>query len=145
MNTNVTIDIFNGADARAAVMAAVRTLFAAMPGQRPMLVPSTGNRGDLLLGIIEQELRARDVIPGSCAPASGLWALVRQGWATVEIVAPDLPYRRERISKELLGADLWVVCDIDAVARTGPFILDVFSQHLHPIDRLRLLADRPGA
>lgn len=142
MNTNVTIDIFIGADARAAVTAAVQALFAAVPGQRPLLVPSTGNRGDLLLGIIEQELRARDVVPGSCAPASGLWALVRQGWATVEIVAPDLPYRRVRISNELVGAEPWVVCDVDAVARTGPFVLDVFSRYLHPVDRLRMIADR---
>lgn len=142
VNTNVTIDIFTGTDARAAVMAAVRTVFGAIPGHRPLLVPSTGNRGDTLLGIIEHELRAHDVVPGSCVPANGPRALVRQGWAPVEIVAPDLPFRRVRISNELVGAEPWVVCDVDAVARTGPFVLDVFSRHLHPVDRLLLLADR---
>ncbi len=142
MTKNTTIHVFTGPDAGSPVKDAVPVLLDAVPGVRPLLVPSTGEREDMLLRIAEDELRAGNAFPEVSVPARGRWALVGRHWTTVEIRAPDLPRRRVRISKALGDGEPWIICDVDAVARTGPFILDVFSRHLHPLDRLRLLADR---
>lgn len=63
----------------------------------------------------------------------------------MELVLPELPIRRVRIAEGLAGENPWIVCDVDVIAATGPFVLDVFSRYLNPLDRARLLADRERA
>ncbi len=142
MHTTVAIHVFTGVDAASTVKGAVPLLRATAVEPRPLLVPSSGETADALLSLLVTELRAGDVAPIVCVPAHGPRALMGSTWAPVEIETPDLPRHRVRIARALAGTEPWIVCDVDAVARTGPFILDVVSRYLHPLDRVRLLADR---
>ena len=138
----VPVHVVIGPDALSTVKAAMPIVLATFPAEAPLLVPSTGETGDMLLNVMSDALRAVEVIPGVLVPADGPRALMRAAWTSVEISAPDLPRRRVRIASGLVGKAPWIICDVDAVAGTGPFVLDVVSRYLHPFDRLRLLADR---
>ena len=142
MLADVPVHIVTGPDAPFAVRNAIPILLAGFSGAPPLLVPSTGESEDSLLSAVRSALHASGVIADVCVPAHGPGRVIRAAWATVEIKAPDLPRHRVRVSHVLADASPWIMCDVDAVARTGPFILDVFTRHLHPLDRLRLLADR---
>ena len=142
MHAVVPVHIVTGPDAPFVVRNAIPILLAGFSGAPPLLVPSTGESQDSLLSAVRSALHASGVTADVCVPAHGPGRMIRGAWTSLEIDAPDLPRRKVRIASGLVDAAPWIICDVDAVARTGPFVLDVLSRHLHPFDRLRLLADR---
>lgn len=148
----VAVHVFTGADIREASARAIQlspedappAQLPLQPLRRLLLVPSSGHRGDPLLAAVSGALRDTGVGARQLAFMERFRPL--GGWAGVVLAPPDRPRRRIRIAKALAGEHPWIVCNVDAVARTGPFVLDVFSRFLHPLDRARLLADRnrPG-
>lgn len=140
----VPINIFIGMDAAGVVADAVHSISVerSLDGG-PLLLPSTGNADDALVALLRNALIARGILPSEAAESNAWSVVIGTGcWTDVDIPPPDLPRRRVKISRQLADSDVWIVCDVDVVAETGPFVLDVVSRHLHPLDRLRQLADR---
>lgn len=145
-NRNATIHVFIGPSAASTVTRAVAHLEDQEGfSHQPVLVPSTGRTEDPLITRVDQALHECGAHARWIVPVAGVRSLVSGAWKEVRLQLPDLPNRRVRIANELIDAEPWVVCDVDAVARTGPFVLDVFSGYLHPWDRLSQFAHRDRA
>ena len=139
----VTVHVCVGSDEREVAMLAVAAMdVGELRSGQPLLVPSTGRSDDQVLALVDRALREHGVPSRRFAPVTGLRSIIGGGWTTIEIELPDLPSRSVRVPNELVSASPWIVCDVDAVARTGPFVLDALARYLHPLDRLRHLADR---
>lgn len=142
-DTNVALHIFTDQEEEQAVKCATRHIILSETlRETPVLVPSTGQIGDCLLALIELALHDLGVSSRRTVPARGPRSLFRDDWTVVELSLPDLPKRRVRIAKTLARGGFWIICDVDAVASTGPFVLDVLARHLHPLDQLRQIGDR---
>lgn len=140
----VPINIFIGMDAAEVVADAVQSISIEQGlADAALLLPSTGNADDALAALLRSTLIARGILPSAVVEPNA-WSVVigNARWQDVDISPPDLPTRRVKISQQLADSDVWIVCDVDTVAETGPFVLDVVSRYLHPLDRLRQLADR---
>src|SRR5690606_34549783 len=61
----------------------------------------------------------------------------------VDIHASSSTLQHVRLPASLLDATrLICVVDLDRVAKTGPFVLDLLARYVSPVDRLRIIASR---
>ena len=114
----------------------------------PLLVPSTLDQGDSLVGAVQRGFRARSVASSVVVPersirlGTGVLSRQRPVWKGAHLALPDKPYHEVLLPARLLEADAVIfVTYVNAVARTGPFQLDLLSRYLRPRHRLRQLVD----
>lgn len=114
----------------------------------PLLLPSSLNQGDVLVGGMRRSFRARSVTASVAVPEpalrlpTGVLRGKRSVWRATGLSLPDKPDRRVLLPIRLLDADaVLYVSHVNAVARTGPFQLDLLSRYLHPRHRVRHLVD----
>ncbi len=114
-----------------------------------ILLPSSLNERDDVVQATKRILDHSGAIARIVTPRTHqrrLTSLVRPliadpAWRAVPIDLPGTALRRVVLPAELVCPDQrFIVCDLDRVAATGPFILDLLARYLHPRDRLRVLA-----
>lgn len=118
----------------------------------PLLLPSTLDQRDSLVAAMQRGFRARSVASSVVVPERSIRLGTRARsrnrpvWKGANLAVPDKPHHEMLLPIRLLEADtVLFVTHINAVARTGPFLLDLLSRYVHPRHRLRQLADRDRA
>lgn len=115
-----------------------------------VILPSSLRRTDRLAGAVREVLRNERVASRLLVPANPVAALLprlprtpARSWIDFEIHPPDMPPVTISLPDPLYGGSpVWSVTDVDAVAGTGPYILDLVARYLHPLGRLRQLGSR---
>jgi hypothetical protein len=119
----------------------------------PLLLPSSLSREDDLVRSLRRSLRTYAVSSSVVVPEHPLRAATgavitgqRLRWREVRLSLPDKADREVLLPRRLLGQNpLVYATHVDAVARRGPFQLDLLSRYVHPRHRIRQVIDRDRA
>lgn len=130
-----------------AVAGAVEFIAGSLP-ESPCLLPSSLDRSDPLVQAIGRELLALERSSSVVVPEhplrllSGMFSAKRREWQAVDLSLPDRPDRDVLLPIPLLAGNTIVyITHVNAVARTGPFQLDLLSRYVHPRQRIRQVVD----
>lgn len=114
----------------------------------PLLLPSSLDRGDALVHAIRRELRAQGSSSSVAVPRPPFRFVTRtlpgkrSEWRAAGLLLPDAPGRDVLLPSRLLaGEAVLYVTHVNAVARTGPFQLDLLTRYVHPRLRIRQVID----
>lgn len=115
-----------------------------------VMLPASLNHRDRLGAIVRRRIApdARIVIPeGGKQLLVALATGHPMGWTRRSAEVPGSDRLAVRLPASLVRnpGGLWSVTDINAVAASGPFALDVIARYVHPRDRLGILASRERA
>lgn len=114
-----------------------------------LLLPSTLDQDDVVASSAREILRQRGVDASIFTPGSQhrrFASLLRPvttdpAWMEVASDRPGVDMVRVTLPAALVRApQRFLACDLDQVARSGPFVLDLLGRYLHPRDRVRLLS-----
>ena len=111
-------------------------------GRHIGVVPSTLDRSDQRLAglrgaLCEQHVRARVFVPRSPASLATSVLSPRRASAWTTIQSDGTSWRTD---SRLLKSRWLAFTIVDETTKTGPFVLDLPSRFLHPVDRVKLLA-----
>lgn len=119
---------------------------------RPLLLPSSLHREDPLVHAVRRGFRDRDRSSSVAVPelplrlVTGRFSAARPEWRAGHLVLPDGPDRDVLLPRRFLAGDaVLYVTHVNAVARTGPFQLDLLARYVHPRQRIRQVVDRDRA
>lgn len=115
-------------------------------GRVPVVIlPASLRRDDPLAAAVRDALRHLGTSASLRLPANPAAALLGRGghgWTSLAIRPPDAPAATMRLPTRLADAGaIWTVTDVDAVAGSGPYVLDLVARYAAPGAWLRR---RPG-